>query len=466
MLGAAASAPIPQLRLVDILQEWYNPKQWVSTKPGQVQTYEYPRAGDAGAQAKARGCMADRLGIGIIGCGGIAGTHIKALAGLNRECGVVAVSDPIEAAARRRAGESGALAWYTDYRDLLADERVAAVTIGTPHYLHAPIAIAAARAGKHVYVEKPMAMTVGEAQEMLAAARQAGIRMTVSSELANPLHRFVRERVLPELGRIRSSYLLDFYFRGSAYYRSGSWRGKWATEGGGIFVNQAIYTWHIYTWLLGGVDLAYGYWTNLLHPEIEVEDMGYGMVRFRDGSQGKILATTCVAPPAGLRLLEIAGEHGTIFSATPWLRTVDFHLDDARRDEALRRDLQASLQALDGPPYAPWAEDDQTARIRAQLADFLAAIREDREPEVSAASGGEPIKVLDGFHWHGWRHAGKFREWFSANDGLAGLPQSGAQLTIEEAVAAGWTGGRALRELMAIVRSPSPQLTAPFLSAL
>lgn len=219
--------------------------------------------------------MAEQVGVGIIGCSGIAGTHIKALAALSQDCRVIAVADPIEEAARRRAAEARALAWYADYRDLLADGRVAVVTVATPHFLLAPVAIAVARAGKHVYVEKPTAMTVGEVQEMLTAARQAGVRMTVSSELANPIHRFVRERVLPELGGVRFNYLLDFYFRSSAYYRSGPWRGKWATEGGGVFINQAIYTWHPCTWLLGGVDAAYGYWTILLHPEIEVEDFGY-----------------------------------------------------------------------------------------------------------------------------------------------------------------------------------------------
>jgi UDP-N-acetyl-2-amino-2-deoxyglucuronate dehydrogenase len=409
--------------------------------------------------------MAERIGVGIIGCGGIAGTHIEALAGLAGESQVVAVADPLEEAARRRAGESGALTWYTDYHDLLADGRIAVVTIATPHYLHAPIAVAAARAGKHIYVEKPMATTVGEAQEMLAAAQQAGVRMTVSSELANPIYRFVRERVLPEIGRVRSSYLLDFYFRDSAYYRSGPWRGKWATEGGGVFVNQAIYTWHPYTWLLGGVDVAYGYWANLLHPEIEVEDIGYGLVRFRDGSHGKVFSTTCYRPPASLRLLEIAGERGTVYSATPWLRTLEFRLDDPQRDAALHRDAQGALQTLARSPYAPWAENDQTARIRAQLADFLGAVREDREPEVTAASGGEPIKILDGFHWHGWRHAGRFREWLIAGDDLASIPRAGAEPTIEEAVAAGRTGGRGLAELLTIVRSPSPQLAAPFLTA-
>jgi predicted dehydrogenase len=403
-----------------------------------------------------------KLGVGIIGCGGIAGTHIQALGALADRCRVVAVADPNEEAARRRMAESGALRQYADYRDLLADEQIDVVTIGTPHYLHAPIAIAAALAGKHVYVEKPMALTVGETQEMLAATQRGGVQMTVSSELANPAHRFVKERVLPEIGPVQFSFLLDYYPRGTAYYRSGAWRGRWATEGGGVFVNQAIYTWHPYTWLLGGVDTAYGYWANVLHPEIEVEDVGYALVRFRDGSHGKLFATTCFGPPAGVRRLEIAGERGTVWSDVPWLRTLDFALRDERQNAALHRDLTAALRVLDEPPCAPWALDDQTCRIRAQLGDFLAAIREGRAPAVTAASGAEPMKLLDGIYRHGARHAAAFRAWALAQDDLPTPARPDAARTVEDAQAAGWQGGRFLQAMLDVVRSPEPWLDAPF----
>jgi len=226
-------------------------------------------------------------------------------------------------------------------------------------------------------------------------------------------------------------------------------------------VNQAIYTWHPYTWLLGGVDVAYGYWANLLHPEIEVEDIGYGLVKFRDGSHGKIFSTTCFGAPKGVRLLEIVGEHGTVFSTTPWLRTLDFRLNDERLDAALHRDLEKARTVLDHSPYAPWGEDDQTARIRAQMGDFLAATQENREPVVSAESGAEPIKILDGFHWHGWRHVDRFRDWLRV---VGAEPGSQVPPTTEDAAAWGWSGSRLLEHLRAIVQSHAPMLTAPFLN--
>jgi len=184
-----------------------------------------------------------RLGVGIVGCGEISVAHNRAYAALPDHVELVALSDVVEATARRRAGEFGVEKVYADYHDLIADKRVDVVAVCTPHYLHAPVAIAAAEAGKHVLVEKPMAMNVGEVHEMVEAARRGGVKMTVSSEVVNPRHRFIKERVLPEIGPIAFSYLVDFYYRDLAYYEKARWRGTWAREGGGLFVNQAIYTW-------------------------------------------------------------------------------------------------------------------------------------------------------------------------------------------------------------------------------
>ena len=243
--------------------------------------------------------MSKKFGIGIIGCGEISASHYRAYRELADECEIVALSDAVEAAAKRRAQEFGVEAVYTDYHDLLADKRVDAVAICTPHYLHAPMTIAAANAGKHVLVEKPMCMNVGEVHEMVYAAKKNGVRLTMSSEQVNPRHRWIKERVLPEIGDISFTYLVDFYYRNIAYYEKARWRGTWAREGGGIFVNQAIYTWDTWQWLMGGVDTAYGYWTNLLHPNIEVEDIGYGLVNFRSGVHGKFFATSICEEPEG-----------------------------------------------------------------------------------------------------------------------------------------------------------------------
>src|SRR5260370_35733619 len=100
---------------------------------------------------------------------------------------------------------------------MLADGRIQVVSICTPHFLHGPLSIAAARAGKHVICEKPRAMTGGEWHEMIAAARANGVRLTVGSERVNPRYRFIRDRVLPELGAIREAVLAHLSLRSHAY---------------------------------------------------------------------------------------------------------------------------------------------------------------------------------------------------------------------------------------------------------
>jgi UDP-N-acetyl-2-amino-2-deoxyglucuronate dehydrogenase len=395
-----------------------------------------------------------KLGVGIIGCGQIASAHLWAYRELADECEVVAVCDAKEAAARRRAAEFEVPEVHTDYRRLLQDDRIQVVSVCLPHFLHAPVSIAAARAGKHVICEKPMALTVGECHEMIAAARTSGVQLTVGSERVNPRYRFIYDRVLPELGGIEGAWLIDFYFRDSAYYASGPWRGTWAGEGGGILVNQAIYTWDQMAHLLGGVDTAYGYWTNLLHPTIEVEDLAYGLVQFKSGVTGGVFATSCCdwlrdsANDAGLRLF---GEGGMICSFEPWCYDLEFHLNEQRLQTALQSEFERVLL----PDY-----DGRYQKI--QASDFFAAIREHREPMVTGESAMEAVKILNGIHWHGWRHAKAFRAWAETFD-LPTPATPGAKPAAEDAKAQGWKGGQLFVKLRDMVRNAGPGLDCPFL---
>jgi predicted dehydrogenase len=403
-----------------------------------------------------------RFGIGIIGCGEIAAAHHKAYRELADHCQIVALADVNEAAARRRAQEFGVETVYADYHDLLADRRVDAVAICTPHALHAPMAIAAANAGKHVLVEKPMCMTAGEAHEMAQAARRNGVKLTMSSEVVNPRHRFIKEHVLPEIGEIAFSFLVDYYYRDTAYYEKARWRGTWAGEGGGIFVNQAIYTWDTYQWLLDGVDTAYGYWANLLHPTIEVEDIGYGLVTFRNGTYGKLFATSiCEAPPDTV-WLRIQGSEGEVFAVLPWLYTLDFSLRDTQKEARLRAQMEGHLASLRGPGLQDW-HNGHDRRVLLQMYDLIGAAREGRDAAVSPESCGQAIKILNGIHWSGWHHADAFRRWAYVGYDLPQPSGRNPLPTVDDARRQDWRGGRLVERLLGIVQDPAPTLEAPFL---
>jgi predicted dehydrogenase len=404
-----------------------------------------------------------RLGVGIVGCGEISVAHNTAYTALRDHVELVALADVVEAAARRRAQEFGVETVYTDYHDLIADQRVDVVAVCAPHYLHAPVAIAAAEAGKHVLVEKPMAMNVGEVHEMVEAARRGGVRMTVSSEVVNPRHRFIKERVLPEIGPIAFSYLVDFYYRDTAYYEKARWRGTWAREGGGVFVNQAIYTWDPYQWLLGGVDWAYGYWTNLLHPNAEVEDIGYGFVKFRNGTHGKLFATSICEEPEGARWMSIQGSEGELFSVKPWLYELDFALRDKPKEARLRAEMEAHVQSLSGPGYEGW-DNSHARRVLLQMRDIVEAVHQDRPVRISAESCGEPMKILNGIHWSGWSHADAFRAWAYQNFELPRPTGRSPLPTVDDAARTNWRGGELVQRLVDVVKNPSPTLDAPFLA--
>jgi predicted dehydrogenase len=403
-----------------------------------------------------------KFGIGIIGCGEIAAAHHKAYRELADYCQLIAVADVNEAAARRRAQEFGVETVYRDYHDLLADRRIDVVAICTPHSLHAPMAIAAARAGKHVLVEKPMCLNTGEVREMIHAARTHGVRLTMSTEVVNPRHRFMKEHVLPQIGTISFSFLVDFYYRDMAYYEKARWRGTWAREGGGVFANQAIYTWDTYQWLLGGVDTAYGYWANLLHPNIEVEDIGYGLVAFRNGTHGKLFATSICDAPDGTVWMRICGSEGELFSVQPWLYTIDFSLHDKEKERRLRGEMERYLAGLQGPGLQDW-HNGHDRRVLLQMYDIIMAVKEDREVTVSPESCGEAIKILNGIHWCGWNHADAFRRWAYLEFDLPPPAASEALPTADDARRQSWRGGTLVERLVEIVKDPAPTLEAPFL---
>jgi predicted dehydrogenase len=297
---------------------------------------------------------------------------------------------------------------------------------------------------------------------MVYAARRNSVKLTMSSERVNPRHRFLYDCVLPQIGDIEYSYLVDFYYRNLPYYEKARWRGTWSREGGGIFVNQAIYTWDTYQWFLCGVDNAYGYWTNLLHPNIEVEDIGYGLVRFRNGTHGKLFATSiCEAPPDTV-WMRISGSQGEIFAVEPWLYTIDFSLHDKDKEKRLRGEMEQYLASLKGPGLQDW-DDTHDRRVLLQMVDIIQAVHEDRAVTISAESCGEAMKILNGIHWGGWNQREVFKQWVYLNFELPTPTRSGALPTADDAKAQGWHGGELAKTLVGFVTDPEPHLAAPFL---
>src|SRR4051812_28321039 len=253
---------------------------------------------------------AEELGFAIIGAGMVARYHATAI---ERTPGarLVAICRSDPARAEETAAQFG-VPCLADYTDLLARDDVDAVCICTPSGLHAQQTIAAARAGKHVLVEKPMALTLADADAMIAACAQAGVQLGVALQRrTDPEFQRVQAAVAAgELGRIVLGSISIPYLRQQSYYDSADWRGTWALDGGGVLMNQGIHLVDLLLWLIGDAAEVRATAATLAHT-IEVEDCLTATLRFVNRALGSVTATTAAAPgsPHGV---EIYGDRGGV----------------------------------------------------------------------------------------------------------------------------------------------------------
>lgn len=242
------------------------------------------------------------IGVAVVGMGNIGLVHARAFYNV-KGAKLVAVVDTIRERADSVARMFGVKSYYT-LEDMLKDPEVELVSIATPSYLHAPQAIYALEYGKHVIVEKPMAVTLRGARTMIDKARKYGVKLGVVFQLRYAddiarLKNLIEEGVLGKLFYLSSEMMWwrseeDYYFKDEL---ARSWRGMWFTEGGGAITNQGIHFVDLLIWLGGGrVREVLGFIDKLTHPNIEVEDIALGMFRYDEGHLGAITATVSVQP--------------------------------------------------------------------------------------------------------------------------------------------------------------------------
>src|SRR6185503_10526596 len=231
------------------------------------------------------------LGFAIVGAGMVARYHATAI-GRMPGARLVAICREDVARADAAAAQFG-VPCETSYDALLARGDVDAVCVCTPSGLHAAQAIAAARAGKHVLVEKPMALTLGDADAMITACASAGVRLGVALQRrTEPAYQAVHTAVVAGLlGQPILGLALIPYHRTQAYYDSARWRGTWAEDGGGALMNQGIHIADLLLWFMGDVEEVQARVATVSHA-IEVEDDLAATLRFRSGALGSVLATT------------------------------------------------------------------------------------------------------------------------------------------------------------------------------
>ena len=231
--------------------------------------------------------MAKQVRVGVIGCGNIGKTHAKAfveIAGVD----LAACCDGDGARAEALAELHGVPHVFTDVGELLRSGTVDAVTVCTPHPTPADIVVAAAAAGVHVICEKPLAVSIGEANRMVAAAEAGGIKFAgIFQRRFWPAAQRIRTAIDDgKLGRITHGECRVYIWRPEAYFAADAWRGKWATEGGGALMNQAVHAIDLLQWYLGPVTEVFGRWAKLRDGDyIDVEDTAVATLVCANGAR-------------------------------------------------------------------------------------------------------------------------------------------------------------------------------------
>ena len=227
-----------------------------------------------------------RIRTAIIGCGKIGHTHALALSTLG-ESELVAVCDDQLSRVQAFAERYGGAKALDSVPDMLSSLDVEAVTICTPHPLHEERCVQAAKAGAHVLIEKPMASSLEACDRMLEAAHKHGIKLGIGSQrrLFEPVQRMKADINAGKIGTPILGTFSMFSWRDQAYYEFDPWRGKGATEGGGVLVNQSPHQLDMLQWLMREIDEVSGYRANLNHPYIEVlspvTDSGLSSIDYR-----------------------------------------------------------------------------------------------------------------------------------------------------------------------------------------
>ncbi len=327
----------------------------------------------------------DTFGVGIVGAGTIGAVHAEVLDELE-EAKLVAVTSAGETTGRKLAQRHGAN-WHAQLEELLLRPDVDVVMICTPSGLHPDQTVAAARAGKHVITEKPMAITLEGADRMIRACQEAGVTLSVIFQYrfnrdAVRLKRAVEARLF---GRPVLGNAFVHWHRTQEYYEKGHWRGTWALDGGGALMNQSIHAVDLLQWMLGPVESVCGYAETLSH-KMETEDTATAALRFAGGALGTIQGTTSAHKDLPIRV-EIKGTEG---SATLEGARLTVWQPGHEMEILTPRDLEALPESQ--------ADEPLGAAHRRQFKEIFAALREGREPPIAGEEARKAVEIVSGIY--------------------------------------------------------------------
>ncbi|MCY8235131.1 Gfo/Idh/MocA family protein [Priestia endophytica] len=325
--------------------------------------------------------------IAIIGTGSISTSHIEAYLEMPEICTIVAMSDIYPEKAGSLAKKYNLeVKVVADYKELLHDSNIDAVSICTPPYMHAAIAIDFLKAGKHVLVEKPMASSLQECDEMIKAAIESQKLLSVIAQnrFLTPIMRLKHVLDQKMIGKVAHAQVDSLWWRGHSYYDLW-WRGTWEKEGGGCTLNHAVHHIDMLQWMLGLPTDIFAVTSNALHDNAEVEDLSVAVLRYDNGSLAQV--TSSVVHHGEEQQLIFQGEKARI--SVPWKVTAQISKENGFPQEKNDENLEDQIhEAFDQYPELQF--EGHTGQIN----NFLMAINKGDKLLIDGTEGRKTLELI------------------------------------------------------------------------
>lgn len=332
--------------------------------------------------------------VALIGCGRISFKHIEAFTKNSDKIMLVACCDPqinraiVKKEEYLKDSQGISVAVYSDYKEMLINEKPDMVTIATESGYHAQIAIDCIKNGAHVICEKPMALSIKDANEMIKAAEQYGKKLAVcfQNRFNASVQKLRKAYEADRFGRILHGMIQVRWSRNEDYYAEAPWRGTWKLDGGTL-MNQCTHGIDLLQWMMGEDAVRVQAQTRRFLRPIEAEDFGAAIVEFKSGAVGIIEGTADVYPTNLNETLSIFGEQGTVvIGGLAVNKTETWRFSDAIKygdtEEQVLKKNEKDPPTVYGFGHA------------ALFRDFIESVQDDREPLVSGEKGKKALEII------------------------------------------------------------------------
>lgn len=333
-----------------------------------------------------------KLRIAIIGCGRISYKHVEAIIQNREEIELTAVCDVVEVNAISKKdeyikilGENVEVKVYTDYKKMLNEADIDMVAIATESGYHPEIAMDCMNSGKHVIVEKPMALSTKDADKMIECAKKNNVKLCVSHQnrFNEPIQKLRTAVEENRFGKLVNGTARILWNRNMGYYTQAPWRGTWELDGGTL-MNQCIHNIDLLQWMMGGeIDTVYAQCGTFLR-DIEGEDFGAIIIKFKNGSIGIVEGSACVYPKNLEETLSIFGETGTVSIGGLAVNSIETwkFADHKDSEEEILKEQQGDPDSVYGFGHTPLFKD------------MIDAIKMDREPLINGEEGMKGMSII------------------------------------------------------------------------